>query len=1731
MDKIQNYTILKILSETGNSKVYRARWNDDDRLYIIKKLIKKSSSQVDTARFRQEYEIIRSIDYDGIIKVFDCLDLEHGIALVLEDFDGITLKSVIRSATFTLKTFIVMAIKLAETVGHIHMKNIVHKDIKPHNILVNLENDIVKLSDFGISQVLTHENDEIYNPDVIEGTLVYMSPEQTGRMNRSVDYRSDLYSLGVTFYEMLTGDVPFKFKDPMEVIHAHIALKPMAPMERDQSIPAVLSDIIMKLMMKNAEDRYQNAFGLAADLEECLQQYERTGAVEAFELATRDVSIKFNIPQKFFGREKEIDLIMKLFERVSVSGKCEIILVSGNPGIGKSALINEIHKPIVNKRGYFISGKYDQFRKDVPYSAIIQAFAGLTRQLLIESHERISTWKDALLAGLGPNGKVITDIIPAIELIIGKQPDIPILGPDESNNRFMLVFKNFIRVFASSAHPIVVFLDDLQWADFGSLTLMKNTMTDPEIKYVFFIGSYRDNEVNAAHPLMHALSEITNEEFSPHMIELAPLDVASVNHLISNFLRSSESATLQIAELVHKKTSGNPFFINQFLKALYDEGILYLIPVEQLRNTTGNRGGWTWDIEKILSMRVTDNVVDLMAERISRLPGNAREILKTASCVGNWFDIETLSLIQNKSVEDTLSDLMIAVTEGLIIPKGQAYIFYHDRIQEAAYSLISDENKAEMHNRIGRLLLRETDGENLHEKILYIVNHLNAGMSVISSAGDLYDLAKLNLQAGIKAKASAAYQSALNYIKIGIELVNHQGGNSGWKNYYDVSLSLYSEASEAAYLCTEYDEMSTYADAVLLNARNIFDKTHVFEIKIHTYRAQARLYDAVMTGLDILNQLGERFPKNPGMLDILKDLMKTKLYLYGRKIEEFENLPLIRNDYVLAKIRILSAVASAAYWSIPNLLPLVVFRMLKLSIKHGNSMYSPYNYSGFGIILCSIGQIEDGYRFGKLALSLMDKMNFIEQKSKTLFVVSCFVSHWKDHLNESLIQLQTAYKSGLETGDMEFAAFSSQIYCYHSFEVGKNLEFLEQEIQKYIYAISQIKQGPQLVITQLHLQMVENMLGKTDDPCMLRGSSYDENIMLQHHIDSGEKTALFTLYYYKMILNYLFQRYTDAFYYSDKAESEISAVTASAIIPRFYYFNSLLNLAVYNESSKKDKKRMIRKVNSNLKKLNKWASHAPMNQLHKYELVQAEIARVHGDVAGAMELYKKAIKNARKNEYLNDEAIACELASGFYYNLGFDEIALAYMKEAYGAYSRWGALAKLRELEKQYPDIIIKTEKEQVSVSSDMSSLTTSSGSTSAKLDISTVIKASQTLSSEIDLGKLVKNIMTFSIQNAGAEKGFLILENEEDHNLTIEAYGSPDKAIEVLGGHPLDDAAGLSLSVVNYVYKTKDDVLLGNACEEGMFTNDVYISKNKSKSILCTPITHKGKIAGILYLENNISANAFIPERLELLRILSSQAAISIENARLLMHRENEVKLITEMKIAANIQTALIPENPAINGYDICGYIKPAEEVGGDYYDIINCGDIDWAFIGDVSGHGVNAGLVMMMVQTSILLALKINPMITPSDLLSTINMAISSNISKLEDYKYMTLTAFAVHQNGKIIFSGLHQNLLVYRSAENKVEIIPTDGLWLGFDFDMGRDISNKQIVLNTNDVLLLYTDGVTEGINDDGNFFGEKNLVRVLEAYGASKTEIIKNEILDAIKGYVIRDDITLLIIRKI
>jgi predicted ATPase/class 3 adenylate cyclase/tRNA A-37 threonylcarbamoyl transferase component Bud32 len=1530
MYPLSGYRVLTQLYESANSLVYRSLREQDNQPVILKVLKQDYPTSGELTRYRQEYDITRSLNQEGVIKAHGLEPYQNTLVMVVEDFGGQSLTTLKPQYPSTLEDFLELAIKTITALGEIHAANIIHKDINPSNIVYNLQTQQLKIIDFGISTRLSRENPTLKNLNLLEGTLAYISPEQTGRMNRSLDYRTDFYSLGVTFYELLTGQLPFMTEDVLELVHCHIAKPPIPPHQlvgahRRAPISKAISNIVMKLMAKTAEERYQSAWGLKTDLEECLKQLRSRGEISDFALGTQEVCDRFQISQKLYGREREVEALLQAFERVT-SGQSEFLLVAGYSGIGKSSLVQEIYKPITAKRGYFISGKFDQYQRNIPYSAIIQAFKELTKQLLTETDAQLVEWKEKILSAVGANGRVILEIIPEVELIIGQQPPLLDLAPAEAQTRFNLVFQDFIKVFTNPAHPLAIFLDDLQWADGASLKLIELLLTSSDAG-LLLIGAYRDNEVNAAHPLRLTRENLQKEGGNIQEIILNPLELETVNRWLVDTLKSSQETTWNLADLIQGKAGGNPFFITEFLQALYTDNIL---------NCDYEQKRWTWDINQVQKRNFTDNVVELMVAKIQKVPPGTQEVLKLAACIGNQFELETLAVIWETSERETALTLQEAVAEGLIQPLGDEYKtvlleplegvakenlipptplkkgsfqeipaspflrgtgggskveyqFGHDRIQQAAYSLIPDELKQRVHLQIGQLLLQSTPESQIEEKIFDIVNQVNHGSELVNHQQQRDKIASLNLIAGQKAKSSTAYQPALIYLQQGLLWL----GKDGWQRQYETALALNVEAAEAAYLCGQFEEMESLVAAVLQNAKGVLDQVKAYEVKIPAHIAQRQLREAIETGLAILKLLGVKLPKNPSKLNVILGLVRTKLMLAGKPIENLLALPEMTVPDQKAAMQILNRITSAAYFAAPNLMPLLTFKGVSLSVKYGNTFSSPVMYAFYGLTLCGIlGDIESGYRFGNLALRVLERLNARNVEARTVLTVNFFIRHWREHPRQTLKPLLNAYSTGLETLYLEDAGYCAMAYCRYSYYIGQELALLEQELAKYSDILQKFKQEQALHWINQIWQIVLNLMGRAKNPCYLIGEVYDESKILQLDSETNDSYLASSSYISKLMLCYLFEEEQQSLDNCALAERYIDAGIGSPAVPVFYFYDSLARLRVYPSSTKSQKRSLSRKVQSNQKKMKKWAHHAPMNYLHKFYLVEAERYRILGKPQKAMDCYDRAIALAKENQYIQEEALAYELAAKFYLSQRKELIARTYLQEAHYRYLRWGAIAKVKDLETRYPQLLQKYESSlRGNVNSKTSVTSTSGNQSSETLDLATVIKASPAISGEIVLEQLLMKLMKILLENTGAQTGYLIL--EQGGKFAIEASGTVEAdSITVLQSLPLETR--VPISIINYVARSRESIICNNASVEGKFNTEPYIQQHQPKSILCTPLVNQGKLISIVYLENNLTVGAFTPQRIEIVNVLSSQAAISIENAKLYTEvRQNESRLL----------------------------------------------------------------------------------------------------------------------------------------------------------------------------------------------------------------------------------------------
>ncbi|EGK86803.1 GAF domain-containing protein [Microcoleus vaginatus PCC 9802] len=1498
MIRFPGIKVLAQIYESDNSVVYRGIREQDHKAVILKVLKQDYPTPSELTRYKQEYEITRNLNIEGVVKAYALETYQRTLVIILEDFGASSLRQLFKDSVdaghiLSLAKFLNLAIQTAEILGAIHAANIIHKDINPANIVFNPETEIIKIIDFGISTQLTRENPTLKNPNVLEGTLVYMSPEQTGRMNRSLDYRTDFYSLGVTFYALLTGQLPFESTDALELVHYHIAKQPIPPHllgggeeergRRGEPCPKAISDIVMKLMAKTAEERYQSAWGLKADLEECLFQLQANGTIADFPLGSKDISDKFQIPQKLYGRESEVKTFLTAFDRVS-QGTTEMMLVAGYSGIGKSVLVAEVHKPITQKRGYFISGKFDQFQRNIPYLAVVSAFQGLMRQLLTESEAQLNLWREKLLAAFGSNGQVIIEVIPEVELIIGKQPPVPELSPAESQNRFNLVFQNFIRAFCAKEHPLVIFLDDLQWADSATLKLIELMMTDTDTEYLFLIGAYRDNEVNPTHPLMITLEGLRNLGATVNFITLTPLNSQHINQLIADTLHRDTSSVKPLAELVVHKTGGNPFFVYEFLKTLYAENLITFY---------FERHGWQWDISTIEAQGITDNVVELMIGKLKKLPLVTQQVLQLAACVGADFDLNILSIISEKSTAEVFKDLTAAVQSGLILPTSeldeelliQNYKFLHDRVQQAAYSLIDEKHKQEIHLKIGRLLLNKFEKHELEERIFDIVNHLNTGQALLSDKWEKEQLARLNLIAGRKAKLSSAYKPALIYITNGIKLLPP----NSWEEDYQGTFSYHLEKGEIEYLTASWDEALLTFDEALEHIDNLLDRCKVNEYKVTLYRMKNDLESSLYLGVQTLELLGIKLKAFPEEDELIAEVNQANETIAARKIENFIDLPEMQDPEKLAAMVLLRECVPPAYFLGSRLLFILGIKMIELSLTYGNSPHSSVGYIYYSLTLAFVAQdFETAYKFGNLALRLNDDQYQMKRyEALILNMWGGFVSHYTEPLDRSKEHLMRGYYSGVENGAYQWAGYCAINFLFMCFWGTDSLKELSEKIDKIIPGLKKV--DPNMVQYYYAVKAtIYNLIEPVEDWSVLDESLWPN---AKEIIKSClEKNDLFTVFIEIACKLSLANWYSDsekAIDYANAAEKYLIGATGIFINPAFHFHQCLALSVGYDDADGEKQAQYVEKIKSNLEKFKLWSQHSPSTYLHQRLLIEAELARITGKTLEAQDLYDQAISSARENKFLQNEALASELAAKFWLGKGKEEIAQLYMKKAHYGYQRWGAQRKVEDLEAKYPQLRRKLSATKSINSTHRTTTNSTSGSQSGEaLDLATFMKASQAISSEIVLDKLLTSLMRIIIENAGAQCGYLILEIEG--KLRIKASGSVSSdIITVLQSTPIESVgaqgvAPLPVSIINYVARTCKSVVLNDAANDPKFAHSPYIKVHKPKSILCFPLQHQGKLAGIIYLENNLTTEAFTSDRVELLNLLSSQAAISIENARL---------------------------------------------------------------------------------------------------------------------------------------------------------------------------------------------------------------------------------------------------------
>ncbi|WP_437616879.1 AAA family ATPase [Sorangium sp. So ce834] len=1482
----------ELLHMGNHTAVYRAQRRADGARVVVKVLEEDHPPPRRLAAFRHEHALLSSCEGENVVRAYGLEEERGRFGIVMEDFGGVALRAARMAGKLPVEEFLDLSIALAKAIDHIHQRRVVHKDINPSNLLIHPETRQIKLIDFGIATVLATEHQGFGGLSALEGTLAYISPEQTGRMNRAIDERADLYSLGVTLFELLTGRRPFVAEDPLELVHCHIARRPPSPAELNPSVPEAVAAVILKLMAKDADERYRSAAGLRADLARCLDGLRRAGAIDPFPLGTVDRPERIHFPQRLYGRDAETKQLLRAFERATRGAV--LMLVSGYTGIGKTALIQEVHRPLTARRGYFIAGKYDQIRS-APYSAFLQALEGLVHQILTESEVQLGAWRDRIVGALGSNAAVLAEVCPSLCAVIGQQPPPAPLPPDEARNRFHEAIYQLVSLFARPEHPLCVLIDDLHWADVDSLKLLHELIYMARDQSLFLLGAYRDSEVGESHPVRATVAQIEAQGSHVERLALSPLTREDIGRFLGDALCTAPEEIEALPELVLARTGGNPFFMRAFIMSLRADGLLQPSPA-----------GWRFDADAIRRRGVTDNVVHLLSSRLGRLPGQTQELLRISACVGSRFDLGTLARVAARRVDEVGRALWDAVAEGLVIPLDRVHSpveaaagpelqfrFAHDRVQEAALAALDDASRARLHREVGRKLLDQLGaGE---ERLFEVVDQLNRGVGAISDPVEVEELALLNLRAARKALGAAATEPALRYAKAGIALLSEQSWERG-----ELARDLHDRGVEAAFCCAEFETSQALSAALLRRARTPVEEARVRRIEAQILLAQGRMAEAIDTLADLLARVGFPLPSPATPEAVADEMRRTEEALAGRAIESLVELPPCTDEAARTALELLNRMVLLAITTSHPLVAPIVCKAIQISIAHGNTADSAFAYTFYGVLLAKSGDIDRATRFARTAVALADALGDSGMRAFVTIYAHCQLIHWTLPLHGVVQHLFDAYRYGLEAGSPYNAACAATSLCIVRFLAGDLLSEVVADLERYAEVAVRFRQS---IIKNWHdvvHQVARNLFEETADPPRLAGRFFDEEPRLPHVVDDG---GLGNYHLFKVMLCYLFGDFERAVEHA-RAREPYAAVAANSLWePVLALWDSLARLALFQRSDEAERAQILERVAGHERTLELALLHCPQTIAHKFALVQAERARVEGRGSDARTAFERAVALARSSGYVHEEALACELSARFLLERREVRAARSRFREAHEAYLRWGAVTKAKALERELPHLVPR-------VASVTFSPVTLTGTRGGEwdlnvLDLVSVINASQAISREVDRDRLLTRLMALLIETGGAESGALLRDRggqwivEAEKSLDEEQPSvAPPSGSEALNAR---GRRGVPESIINYVARTGEPLVIDDAMSSPQFRRDPYVVRHEVVSILCFPLPRQSERKGMVYLENNLMKGAFTPGRIKILLLLSTQAVISLDNAVLYRTLEQRVEERTRELSAKN--------------------------------------------------------------------------------------------------------------------------------------------------------------------------------------------------------------------------------------
>ncbi len=1485
---------------SSSSIIYKAFDVDLNKKVIIKTLNREIFDAKSLSKLKNEYKLLKKLQGEYVVHAYDFISVENRFSMVIEDFGGISLDQYINSTgRIDIREFLSVALKMTRCLDHLHKNKVIHKDINPSNIVYNPENKVLKLIDFGIASEFSFETMQALNPNSLEGRLSYISPEQTGRMNRPLDYRTDFYSLGVTLFELACKQLPFASKDPAEIVYFHIAGTPLPVHQINPEIPEAVSQIIMKLMAKMPEDRYKNAQGILFDLCKCIEQMNNRGVIEEFTLGSRDISDKFEVPKKLYGRESALAHLLTSFDNVRREN-AEFILIGGYSGIGKTSLVNELHKPIMQEKGIFISGKYDQYNRNTPYSACFHAIDQFCRYILSEPEIKIENWKHKISKALGSNGKLITDAVPRLELILGDQPAIEELSPTEEQKRFKIALNNWLAVISSPEHPVVFFMDDVHWADMASLDLFESLLTDHSIKGLMFIGTYRDNEVDASHPLIRSLDKIHKNNGKIEFIKLENIDVYAVSQMIADIVSRPEQEVHQLAALVHEKTQGNPFYTIEFLKHCHDKGLLYY-------NESALK--WDWNETGIYNSQISDNVADYLIEKIETLPAATRDLVKIAACIGNQFDIKLLSAIAGKDKESIQDELKPAIYEEMISVMGKnedytqelQFQFCHDRFQQAGYQALSEDVKKIIHLNIARYY---EACEVLEGNYLFLVaEHYSKTLDSLVSKQEIEQVIKVFFKAAHAAYLSSAYNTSRQYLELIMDMVPEDLKNDSFL------LHLYSEYHLVLYSLAIFDKVDQVYGFIEKIAKNPLDLVDACCIQLISLSNRSRYKEAFHLGINMLEKLGVEFPNNKLIDVIQKEYDKYYEFINNGSINTIVNKTILTDARDKAIIKILNDIHPAAMFHNPLTSFWTELLTTNLIVEKGITAEALESASGMMMGMVSIKNDFHGANmiFEKV-MFIAEREGYVRQLYRMYHKNGLSRCHWFEPVERDIYFAHESFKGNLQNGEFEFSCYSFFTSQSAILECCTSLSEMQNEVETALSFAGRMGNLYGMESFVSFQQIVKALRGET----FAYGSFNDHSFNEKSHVERIQHNAIGLAYYYiyRSLSAVIFGDFRTAFILTERAVPILPYVASFYIAALLRFLHSLSICKIIESSQTAEKQKALK---SSLGKNQEWlcerAKDAPFNFQHLYDLVDAELKALEGKYNESFSLYEKAINGAKENKRPYHYALACELAGQRYQEIGIERIAGVYLKEAYSAYLAWGAVGKTEDMKEKYQQILFSgiENAKLAALSSGTVEFDSSTNMTALanSIDLNAIIRATQTISEEIEKKKLLEKLMGIIIENSGSNRGYILTSNDNCWNLS--AYTVTNKTIKIFIDaqdiflESQDSENVLPLSIVSFVMRTKEPVIIGNV-QKSDFSLDKYFIERDTSSVLCFPVLFHNVLKGIIYLENDLLTEAFTKDRVQLLNICASQAAISLENSILYTGLEEKVKKRTEELQKANL-------------------------------------------------------------------------------------------------------------------------------------------------------------------------------------------------------------------------------------